>query len=473
MDGSGTAFCPGPLPHPGRAANFLAMNVAVPHITPHGKPLSMLQSLRAARRNVLEVIPAICYVQPMITGWMGARWHMVQCPVAMKRIFLDNAKAYPKAEVMNRMVRPAVGNSLFTAEGADWRWQRRAVAPVFAQRNVVALAQMMTATAERAAERMSTGGPQDVVSEMLSATFDVICDVALSGREHFDADVYGAAILRYFETAGKASLLDFLQVPQWVPRPGAIMGKGSVRTMHAMVSDAIEARRAQGATGKADDLLDYMLRAEDAETGRRMTPADVLHNMQFFIVAGHETTALALSWALYLLATHPDIQDRARAEAQAAMTGTAATAQDIENAPFIGQTLDEAMRLFPPVGFLARQAAEADILNGREVRPGEIIFLAIYALHRHQMFWDAPDAFDPDNFAPAKVKARHKYLHIPFGAGPRVCVGANFAMMQAQIILTTLLARFRFETTDRPAPMPTMSMTLRPEGGVWLRAIPV
>ena len=447
------------------------MTVAVPHITPHGKPLSMMQSVRAARRNVLEVIPAICYVQPMITGWMGARWHMVQCPSAMKRIFLDNAKAYPKAEVMNRMVRPAVGDSLFTAEGADWRWQRRAVAPVFSHRNVVALAPVMTATAERAAQRMGQGGPQDIVSEMLSATFDVICDVALSGREHFDAEVYGAAILRYFETAGKASLLDFLQVPQWVPRPGAILGRGSVKTMHAMVRDAIEARRAQ-ATGKADDLLDHMLKAEDAETGRSMTPQDVLHNMQFFIVAGHETTALALSWALYLLATHPQIQERARAEAQGAIQGDAATVQDIENAPFIGQVLDEAMRLFPPVGFLARQASEPDTLNGREVRPGEIIFLAIYALHRHQMFWDNPDAFDPDNFAPEKVKARHKYLHIPFGAGPRVCVGANFAMMQAQIILTTLLARYRFETTDRPAPVPTMSMTLRPEGGVWLTATP-
>ena len=449
------------------------MNAQVPNITPHGKPLTMLQSLRAARRNVLEVIPAICYMQPMISGWMGARWHMVQCPSAMKRIFLDNAKAYPKAEVMNRMVRPAVGDSLFTAEGADWRWQRRAVAPVFAQRNVVALAPVMSATAQRAVERLGAGGPQDIVSEMLSATFDVICDVALSGREHFDADVYGAAILRYFETAGKASLLDFLQVPQWVPRPGAIMGRGSVKTMHAMVSDAIEARRAEVDRQAADDLLDHMLKAEDPETGRSMTPRDVLHNMQFFIVAGHETTALALSWALYLLATHPEIQERARAEAQSALHGPSATAQDLEKAGFIAQVLDEAMRLFPPVGFLARQAAEADVLNGREVRPGEIIFLAIYALHRHQMFWDRPDAFDPDNFAPSKVKQRHKYLHIPFGAGPRVCVGANFAMMQAQIILTTLLAHYRFDTTDRPAPVPTMSMTLRPEGGVWLTATPI
>jgi cytochrome P450 len=448
------------------------MSFVPPHITPHRKPLSRLQSLQAARRNVLEIIPAICYVQPIISGRMGSRWHMVQDPVALKRIFLDNVEAYPKSEVMNRMLRPAVGNSLFTAEGAHWRWQRRAVAPVFAQRNVTALAPVMTATAERACARLDAmSGPREIVREMLSATFDVICEVALSGREHFDAEVYGAAITRYFETAGKASLLDFLQVPSWIPRPGAVLGTGSVRTMHHMVAEAIEARRSH-ATGKADDLLDRMLAAEDPETGRRMSPEELLHNMQFFIVAGHETTALALSWALYLLAGEQESQDRARAEAQRVLGGRAAGAADLEAMPYLRQVLEETMRLYPPVGFLARDAMQRDILSGREILPGDTVFLAIYALHRHEMWWARPNAFDPDNFAPERVKGRHKFLYLPFGAGPRVCVGANFAMMQAQIILSTLLARYRFDLTDAPPPVPTMSMTVRPEGGVWLRASP-
>lgn len=454
------------------------MNALVPNITPHMKPLGMIESVRAVRRNVLEVIPAICYVQPMITGWMGSRWHMVQDPVANKRVFLDNVDNYPKSEVMIRMVRPAVGDSLFTAEGAEWRWQRRTVAPVFAQRNVTALAPFMTETAERAAARLSESAEHELVGEMPSATFDVICDVALSGRDHFDADVYGAAILRYFETAGRASLLDFLQVPQWVPRPGAIIGRGAVRTMHSMVTEAIEARRHEIASeGSAksgmDDLLDHMLNAEDPNSGRRMTHKDLLHNMQFFIVAGHETTALSLGWALYLMASHPEFQEHARDQARAVLGDRAATAEDLERMPYIRQILDEAMRLYPPVGFLARTAAEPDVLGGREVRKGEIVFLAIYALHRHEMWWDRPNAFDPENFSDAAVKARHRYLHLPFGAGPRVCVGANFAMMQAQIILATLLARHRFELTDRPPPTPVMHMTLRPDTGVWLKTTPV
>lgn len=176
-----------------------------PTVAPPTRPLSILQSIRAARRNVLEIIPELAYRQPMVSGRMGARWHMVQDPEALRRVLLDNVENYPKSEVMLRMLRPAVGDSLFTSEGDSWRWQRRAVAPVFAQRNVTALAPVMTATAERAAERlMRSSEHPELVGEMLSATFDVICEVALSGREHFDAAAYSHAILRYFETAGKA-----------------------------------------------------------------------------------------------------------------------------------------------------------------------------------------------------------------------------------------------------------------------------
>ena len=439
-----------------------------PTVAPPTRPLSILQSLRAARRNVLEIIPEVAYRQPMVSGRMAARWHMVQDPTALRRIFLDNVDNYPKSEVMVRMLRPAVGDSLFTSEGDSWRWQRRAVAPVFAQRNVTALAPMMTATAERATERLrQRGGQVELVGEMLSATFDVICEVALSGREHFDVETFGQAILRYFETAGKASVLDFLRVPDWVPRPGALLSLGAVRTMHRMVAQAIEARRREG-SGKADDLLDYMLKAEDPVTGRRMSPTDLLHNVQFFIVAGHETTALALSWSLLLLALYPKVQQRAREEARAALGDRPAGAEHLEAMPYLKQVIEEAMRLYPPVGMLARNVRGADILGGRQILPNDVLFLPIYALHRHHMWWERPNQFDPDRFSPEAVRSRDRYLYLPFGAGPRVCVGANFAMMQAHIILATLVARFQFEPATGRLPMPTMSMTVRPDTGVRL-----
>ncbi|CAN5678901.1 cytochrome P450 [soil metagenome] len=444
-----------------------------PTIAPAAAPLGVLASLRAVRRNVLSVLPDISYSQPIVSGrTAGAGWHMIQGAEGMRRVFLDNAANYPKSEVMIRMLRSAVGESLFTSEGAAWRWQRRAIAPVFSARNVQALGPLMTATAERAAARIAAReGPVEMVAEMLSATFDVICEVALSGREHFDAEAYGAAITRYFLTVGRASLLDFLDAPHWLPRPGEILGRGAVRTMHRMVARAIEARRQQ-TTGKADDLLDHMLAAEDPETGRRMSPQDLLHNMQFFIVAGQETTALALAWALLLLAHDPAVQARARGEAQAALAGRpAATLGDIARAPYIDQVLQETMRLYPPVALLARNVLAPDRIHDREIQPNDTVFLNIYALHRHRLWWQAPELFDPERFAPEVAAGRERYLHLPFGAGPRICVGANFAMQQARIILTTLLARFAFEPAG-PLPTPVMHMTVRPEPGVVLAASP-
>ncbi len=429
--------------------------------------MSRLETAFAARRNVLEIIPALAYKQPIVTGEMLIRWHMLADPGGLRRVLLENLDNYPKSEIMRRMLRPAIGNSLFNADGAEWKWQRRAVVPVFTHRNVVALAPAMAATAERVSARLRAGnGRREMVAEMLTATFDVICDVALSGRDHFDAKTFGAAITRYFQTAGRASLLDFLGVPEWFPRPGELLAGSSVRTMHNMVAQAIDARR-KVATGGADDLLDYMLAAEDPETRRRMSADDLVYNMQFFIVAGHETTALALSWALYLLANAPEHQERAYRQAVAQLQGRAATAADLPAIPFIEQILDESMRLYPPVGLLARNVLAKDEVCGREMRPNEILFLPIWALHRHEMWWDRPGEFDPDRFSPEARTGRDRYQYLPFGAGPRVCVGADFAMTQAQIILATLVQRFQFSPAE-PAPKPIMTMTVRPEPGVFL-----
>jgi cytochrome P450 len=437
----------------------------------HRRRLSRLETALVARRNVLEIIPALSYRQPMVSGEMLMRWHMLADPGGMKRVMLDNLANYPKSEIMRRMLRPAIGNSLFNAEGADWKWQRQAVARVFTHRNVVALAAAMTATAERACQRLAANSRAEMVTQMMTATFDVICDVALSGREHFDAATFSAAITRYFQTAGRASLLDFLGFPPWFPRPGELLAAASVHTMHHMVAAAIEARR-QETSGAADDLLNHMLAARDPETGQQMTPEELVHNMQFFIVAGHETTALALAWALYLLAHSGDWQERVRSEVAAQLDGRAATPDDLAAMPLVEQVLEEAMRLYPPVGLLARAVLAKDELCGRTVQPNDIVFLPIWALHRHEMWWEAPEKFDPGRFAPENRRHLNKYQYLPFGAGPRVCVGADFAMMQARIILATLVQKFRF-TPAMPAPHPVMMMTVRPEPGVFLDIAPV
>jgi len=215
-----------------------------------------------------------------------------------------------------------------------------------------------------------------------------------------------------------------------------------------------------------------MLEAQDPETGQRMSPEQLIYNMQFFIVAGHETTALALAWSLYLLAHAPEEQEKVREQARGVLNGRPAEAADLANLSFTRRVLEEAMRLYPPVGLLARTVVEKDELCGRTMQPNDIIFLAVWALHRSHLFWDRPELFRPERFADDAREVRDKYQYLPFGAGPRVCVGADFAMMQAQIILATLVANFRFRAAG-PAPHPVMMMTVRPEPGVYLDVAPL
>ncbi|MEM7523701.1 MAG: cytochrome P450, partial [Pseudomonadota bacterium] len=335
-----------------------------------------------ARNNVLEIVPALALKQPMISGKTVKRWHMVMDPGALERILKDKAEAYPKSPVAKRLLRPAIGDSLFNAEGAHWRWQRRAAAPVFAHRHLVALAPMMTdaatRSAARVAEEMDARGEVEIYEQMTAATFDVICDVALSGREVLDKDEVSRAITAYIETVGKVSLLDVLAVPTWVPRPATLFRRRK-SDLRPMMDKVIAARLN---APRREDLLDLMRFAEDPESSRTMTAEELRDNMLAFIVAGHETTALALSWAIYLLATDQATQDRARAEAQDALGDGPADVAALPGLGYCGQVLEEAMRLYPPAAFLARIATEEDRLCGRPILEGDILMLPIYALHR-------------------------------------------------------------------------------------------
>ncbi|WP_323008247.1 cytochrome P450 [Paracoccus sp. (in: a-proteobacteria)] len=432
----------------------------------HREPMGIVASAVTARRNVLELIPEIATRQPMVSGKTGKRWHMVMDPEALCRVLKDRVADYPKSLVTRLILEPAIGSSMFVAEGAHWRWQRLAAAPAFAQRHVEALAPVMTAAAEASVRRLAASGAVvDVFAETVAATFEVISDVTFSGDEGFDRDAVHQAIDAYIAGTARISVLDILGLPGWIPRPGRLFSGGDLRRMKRVADEAISARARSGPR-PIPDLLDLLRAGEDPETHRRMTPAELRDNLLTFIVAGHETTALTLAWALYLLAFDPQVQGRAAVEAGSILGDRAATVADLPHLTYIRQVVEEALRLYPPAAFLSRTARIHDTLGGREVRPGDTVMLPIYALHRHHMLWEDPDRFDPDRFAAGAVRDRFAFL--PFGAGPRICIGASFAMQEAVIILATLVARFRFELTARQ-PQPRMILTLRPQGGVWLK----
>lgn len=435
------------------------------------QPLGLFRSLAMARRNVLSIIPEIAVKQPMVSGKMGKRWHMVMDPTAIREILLDRVDDYPKSLVTKNLLRPAIGDSLFIAEGAHWRWQRRAVAPAFSHRNMLNLSPIMTAAAQRSADRIAAAGPRaiNMLDEMVTSTFDVISDVTFSGGDGFDRDAVHRAIDDYIAEAGKLSLFDILGLPDWLPRPGRAMSGRALKDMKRIADGAIDARAERGPSD-TPDLLDLLLDGTAPKTKRQMNTAELRDNLLTFIVAGHETTALTLSWALYLMGFDQAVQQKARAEAQTVLQGRAATGADVENLPYIRQIIDETLRLYPPAGVISRTAQRNDTLCGREVRPGDTVMVPIYALGRHQQLWDQPDVFDPDRFKDRKAIDRYAYL--PFGDGPRICIGASFAQQEAVIILATLLSRFRFTPVAGKSPEPVMILTLRPEGGVWLTATP-
>ncbi|GHD99136.1 cytochrome P450 [Defluviimonas sp. 20V17] len=442
--------------------------VSVPLVT---RPLGLWGSLKHARRNLLEIIPEIATRQPIVSGRTGIRWHMVMDPESIRRILKEKVDDYPKSNTTKAILRPAIGDSLFIAEGAHWHWQRRVAAPVFSHRNIAALGPVMTAAAERASARLEaqTGRAADLHHEMVTATFEVISDVTLSGGQAFDRDDMHRAINSYISETAKVSLFDLLGLPDWVPRLNRMFTQRSMGDMKSVADAAIEARRAAPHAG-VPDLLDLLLTGQDPKTSRRMNTEELRDNLLTFIVAGHETTALTLAWALYLCAFDAGVQTRARAEARAVLGDRAACAEDLSALPYIRQIVDEALRLYPPAAFLSRTAQKPDRLCGRDVRPGETVMLPIYALHRHHLLWADPDRFDPDRFSDPKAIDRYAYL--PFGDGPRVCIGASFAIQEAVIILATLLARFRFTPVPGRAPKPVLILTLRPEGGVWLNVEP-
>lgn len=429
-------------------------------------PMGIIETAMTGRRNILELIPPIAYHQPIVSGRTGLRWHMVMDPESLRHILKDRVEDYPKSNTTKLILNPAIGESLFVAEGAHWRWQRRATAPAFAHRHIAALGPVMTAAAEASCRRIEQAdGPVDVFEETIAATFEVISDVTFSGDDAFDRDAVHHAINGYIAQTAKLSVMDVLGFPAWVPRPGRLFSGSGLRRMKSIADQAIRTRAEAVQKNGPPDLLDLLLIAEDPETGRSMNRDELRDNLLTFIVAGHETTALTLAWALYLCAFDPDVQERASAEARAVLNGRSAGADDVAGLPYITRVVNEALRLYPPAAFLARTAQAPDQLCGREVRRGDNIILPIYALHRHHLLWEQPDRFDPDRFEIAP----DRYAFLPFGAGPRICIGASFAIQEAVIILATMLARFRFAPIHGRNPEPRMILTLRPHGGVWLR----
>lgn len=442
-------------------------------ITPPERPLPLIPFLRATVRNPIGAWSKLLYELPIITVTMlGQRFAYLMDPEDIRRVLVTEPDLFPKAPVNRRVLAPALGEGIFTAEGAAWRWQRRTVAPIFRATDLGVYVPAMARAAEElvAAWRADgSGAIQDVDEAMTATTLAIILDTMLSGAAGFEAAMVRDTIERYLSPTSWLVAYDLAGVPDWMPYPGRRQLHTAGETLRSRVADVIASRRAEAGRKPGQDLLDRLMTARDAESGRGMSDDNLVDTILTFLLAGHETSAVALTWTLSLLAQARDWQDKVRAEARDVTGDGPITFEHLDRLALTEQVLKEAMRLFPPAAILARVAAQDCELGGRHVSAGTHVAVPIYAIHRHRLLWEEPDAFDPSRFTPEREATRSRYAYLPFGAGPRVCVGAAFSMMEMKIVLASVLRRVRFTPTEDPPPLPVLRVTLRPQPKVRLK----
>jgi len=420
-------------------------------------------------RNTLHRLSEPVFDAPHAKRRFLQYWtHVVSDPDMIGHVLLDNAANYARPALARATLRPLLGNGLLNAEGEDWRRQRRLVAPTFSPGAVNAMAEGMAQSArDQLGEWPSSSGAVDVAAMATRLTARIIARSLFSGDPRLmttEAEAHIATVIaasgqpRFLRLIGLEAL-DFSAEMQRVRRARRYL-RGS---LEALV-------RERGPGGGADDFFGGLMRAFHAGLPREEADRLAADNAITFYVAGHETTAVALAWSAYLLAAQPELQERLRAEAVTALPGDAAGLPT--RAPLLSRFLDEALRLYPPVIQIIREALADDEVCGVPVRKGELVFIYPWIVHRHRRLWDNPDAFDIDRFAPENAARLHRFQFLPFGAGPRICVGMRFAQVEALLIIAHWLAARRFRLPNDCTPMPAGTITMRPRNGMPLLVEP-
>jgi len=441
-----------------------------PAPTPRLKSLGPLALLRVLARNPLEAWTKAHFEKPIVMGGLSiGRVALVSDPAAIRRVLMDNSQNYHKDWLQRRVLSAGLSNGLLTAEGQQWRMQRRALAPLFARRTVLSFSVAMIDAAAALVERLKLrdGQIEDIAVEATRLTLDVLERTMFSDGLGRSPEEIRLAMKHYFEAIGRLDPFDVLGLPNWVPR----LSRWKLRPMLRLFESAIDAivstrrrRIAEDPDSVPRDILTLLLEARDPETGEGLSEVEVRANILTFIAAGHETTANSITWSLFLLSQSPEWRARVQAEADRVLDG------DIEGlAERLVETravIDEANRLYPPIAAISRAALAPDELAGEPIRRGTMVVIAPYVLHRHRALWADPDAFDPNRFLDGARERIDRFAYLPFGVGPRICIGATFALQEASIVVATVMRHFTLALAPGHAVWPVHRVTVRPSGGL-------
>ena len=399
-------------------------------------------------------------------GFPGPPAYLISHPEGVEYVLVKNNKNFVK-DRYTRMELSILGNGLLVNEGDSWRRQRRLAQPAFHRRRVEAFGETMVSFTERMLDGWRDGETRDVHAKMMHLTLEIVAKTLFDADISREAEGVGRSLNAIMaRSSDQGSSLFLRMLPDSLPTPGNLAYRRATRRLDGMVQALVEERRRSGAD--AGDLLSMLLRAED-EDGEGMSDRQLRDEAMTIILAGHETTAIALSWTWYLLGTHPEAEARLSAELEEVLGGRAPAVEDLPRLRYADAVIKESMRLYPPAWAVGREALSDCEIGGFHVPAGTQLFISQYVVHRDGRFFDGPETFDPDRWLDGRTEGLPQYAYFPFGGGPRLCIGSGFAKMEAALLLATVAQRFRLEPFSGKPPVPQPSITLRPKDGVQAR----
>jgi cytochrome P450 len=392
------------------------------------------------------------------------RAYQVNSPELIRQILVDEAEKFHKPRLVKRALQPVAGSGLLTNDGNLWKQQRKLIQPAFQHKHLAEYAQIMVGHAERAMESFRDGEIRRIDADMTTLTLGIVVK-ALFGADFANSARETGAMLTAVLEAADRRLNRPISLPAWVPTRRNLREKRVLKRVEGMLRGLIEERRAGGEN--RSDLLSVLLRAMDGESGERMRDRQLRDEMMTLFLAGHETTATALAWTWYLLSQHPEVEEKLIEELSRVLGGRAPTATD--SLSYADMVIREALRLYPPAPQFARESIENVNIGGYEVRRGSLIVVSTYSIHHDERFFTDPERFNPERFAAGWEERIPRYAYLPFGGGPRVCIGNGFAMMEARLILATMAQRWQFVLEPGQEVVATPLVTLRPRNGIRMK----
>ncbi|HEX2078822.1 MAG TPA: cytochrome P450 [Longimicrobium sp.] len=402
-----------------------------------------------------------------LRGIPGIYWTLVTHPAGVEHVLRARGRNYRKPDRFNVPVRMLAGNGILVSEGDSWLQNRRLMQPGFHRRRLAGLVGQMAEAADAAAERWdrlaADGSEVDVAEEMLRLTLRIVGTSLFSHDLSGETSALGTAVRTAFVHVSRRMTLPVMP-PPWVPTRENRRFAAARRVVHATVDEMVRERRRSGT--ERPDLLQMLLDAQDAESGARMDDRQVRDEAVTLMIAGHETAAASLSWAWYLLARHPRAAARMREELDAVLGGRTPGVEDLPRLPYTRAVFDETLRLYPPAWGQPRESVQEDEIGGFRIPARHIVMVCQWVTHRRPDLWERPDEFVPERFVDAGPGTFPPGAYYPFGGGARQCIGSQFALWEAQVVLATLAQRFAPELADGQEVVPDPTFTLRPRHGV-------